>query len=67
MGNSAKPGLTILVCGILGIFLAGIEQLMWDNGWVSDLWWNAGDLLGVQILTIVVLLLIGGILAAISS
>lgn len=65
--NSGTPGLIILVCGILGVFLAACEQLIWDNGWVSALWFNAGDLLGVQIISIVLMMLIGGVLAALSS
>lgn len=65
--NSAKPGLIILVCGIMGVFLAAVEQYAWDNGWYSQLWWEAADLLGLQILTVVLALLIGGILAALRS
>lgn len=67
MGNSAKPGIIILIMGILGLILAACIQIAFDNGWVSGLWFEAADVLGLQILTIVVFMLMGGILAAISS
>lgn len=67
MGNSAKPGLIILVCGILGVFLAAIEQLAYDNEFIFHLYLEASELPGLQIITIIIFLLAGGVLAAISS
>lgn len=71
MGNSwgsAKPGIIILVCGILGLIIAAIEQLAYDEGYILDLYiTEAAQLPGLQILTIIVFLLAGCVLAAITS
>jgi len=67
MGNSAKPGLIILICGILGLFMAAIEQLAYDSEYIFHLYVGATELPGLQILTIILFLLAGGALAAISS
>ena len=67
MGNSAKPGLIILICGILGLFLAAIEQIAYDNEFIFHLYVEAAELPGLQILTIIVFLLAGGALAAVTS
>lgn len=67
MGSSAKPGLIIFICGILGVLLAAIEQIAFDNSYVLHLYLEAAQVPGLQILTILVCLLAGGALAAISS
>ena len=67
MGNSAKPGLIILICGILGLFLAAIEQIAFDQEYIFHLYVEAAELPGLQILTIIVFLLAGGTLAAVTS
>lgn len=67
MGNSAKPGIVVLVCGLIGLFVAAIEQIAFDNEIILHLSFEAADIVGLQILTIVIWLLIGGILAALSS
>ena len=67
MGNSAKPGLIILICGILGLFLAAIEQIAYDNEFIFHLYVEAAEMPGLQILTIIVFLLAGGALAAVTS
>ena len=67
IGGSAKPGLIIFVCGLLGLFLAAIEQLAFDNEYVLHLYVEVAELPGLQILTIIVFLLAGCALAAITS
>lgn len=65
--GSAKPGFIVLLCGILGVFVAAIEQLAYTNSWMLHIYFEASEIPGMQILTIVLFLLIGGVLAAISS
>lgn len=65
--GSAKPGIIILICGILGLFVAAIEQLAYDNQWMLSIYFEASEIPGLQILSIILFLLIGGVLAAISS
>lgn len=67
MRNSAKPGLIILICGILGLFVAACEQLAYDNEFIFHLYLEAAEMPGLQIITILIFLLAGGVLAAISS
>lgn len=67
MGRSSTPGLIIFVCGILGLALAAIEQLAFENEWLLHLYVEAAELPGLQILTVIVFLLAGGCLAALSS
>ena len=65
--NAAKPGIIILVMGFLGLFIAAIEQLAYDNEMVLHLYLEASEMPGLQILTIVLFMICGGILAAFSS
>jgi len=68
VGNSGKPALIIFVCGILGLLIAAIEQLSYDNGYILNLYiTEAAQLPGLQIVTIIVFLLLGAVLAAITS
>ena len=67
MRNSATPGLIILICGIMGLFLAAIEQLAYDNEFIFHLYLEAAEMPGLQIVTIIIFLLVGGVLAAITS
>ena len=67
MRNSATPGLIILICGIMGLFLAAIEQLAYDNEFIFHLYLEAAEMPGLQIITIIIFLLVGGVLAAITS
>lgn len=65
---SAKPGFVILISGILGLIIAGIEQLAYDSAYILDQYiTDPGMLVGLQILTIIIFLLAGGVLAALSS
>lgn len=66
--NNAVPGLIILVTAILGFFIAVIEQLAYESGYVLDEYLaSASELPGLQILTIIVFMLMGCVLAAVSS
>jgi hypothetical protein len=68
MSSSAKPGMIILVCGLLGLIMAAIEQVAYDNEWVLTVYiTDASQLPGFQIITIVLFLLIGAVIAALTS
>lgn len=68
MGNSAKAGMIILVCGILGLILCGVFQIAYTNGFYLDQFITSdAELAGVQIMVIVLFLLAGGALGAISE
>lgn len=67
-GDSAKPAMIILVCGILGLIVCAIFQIAWDNSWILTLYLeDTEQLIGLQIMTIVLFLLAGGALGAISQ
>jgi len=66
--NSAIPGLIVLVCGILGFLVAIVEKVAYDNEWILNQYITEAEMLpGLQILTIVIWLLAGGVLAALSQ
>jgi hypothetical protein len=66
--SSAKPGMILFVMGILGLFIAAIEQIAYDKGyWLTKYITDASQLPGLQIITIVVFLLGGGVLAALTA
>lgn len=68
MNNSAKAGLIILVAGIMGLLIAAMQQLAYDNGYLlNEYITTAAQLIGLQIVTIVLFLLMGCALAAISQ
>lgn len=65
--GAAAPGIIILVMGILGLFLAAAEQIAFDNDFILNLYIEAAEVPGLQIITIVLFLICGGILAALNS
>lgn len=66
--QGAKAGLIILVCGILGMLCALIEQMAYNSGYLLDLYLtDASQLPGLMIVTIILWLLIGCVIAAISQ
>lgn len=68
MASSAKPGLIIFVCGILGLLVAAVEQLAYENGYILEKFVTEAAMLpGLQIVTILVFLLAGCVLAALTS
>ena len=66
-GNAATPALIMFVMGIIGLFIAVVEQIAYDQNYVITKAVEAGELPGLQILTIVLFLIIGAILAALKS
>lgn len=68
MNNNAKPGLIILAAAIMGLIVAAIEQISYDNQYFLNQYvTQASQLPGLQVMTIVLFLLIGCALAAISQ
>ena len=65
--GSAKPGLIILVAGILGLIIAAIEQIAYDNDWIFSIYFEASEIPGMQILSILAFLIGGCVLAALTS
>jgi len=66
--NPAIPGLIIFVAGMMGLIVAAIEQLAYDQEYLlNEYITEPAQLPGLQIMTIVLFFLIGGALAAISS
>jgi hypothetical protein len=66
--NSSIPAMIIFVCGLLGIMICFIEQLAYTNSWILNQYITDSSMLtGLQILTMVVFLIGGGIIAALSS
>lgn len=66
-GNAATPALIMFVMGIIGLLVAAVEQIAYDQNYVIQKAVEAGELPGLQILTIVLFLIIGAILAALKS
>ena len=67
MAKPYKAGFIILTMGILGLILSAVVQVAYDNQLLIHLYMEAADLPGFQIVLIVVFLLLGGVLAALSS
>ena len=67
MGSNYKAGFIILICGILGLFVAAIQQIAFDNEYILHIYFEAAELPGLQIITIILALLMGCVLAALSS
>lgn len=65
--GAAKPGFIILISAILGLFVAAIQQVAFDNEYILHIYFTAAELPGLQILTIILALLMGSVLAALSS
>ena len=65
--NAATPAIIILVMGILGLFVAAMEQIAFDEGWILDLYLLSSEVPGLQIITIVLFLVVGSIIAALNS
>lgn len=68
MDQGVRAALTILVCGIIGMFLAFLESEFYSNGWLLNLYLtDASQLPGLMIVTIFIWLLIGMVIAAITQ
>ena len=65
MDNSVKAFFIIVICGVIGIILAYMEQLMYESEYVLHLYISeAAQLPGLQVVTILIWLLFGCVLAA---
>ena len=65
--NSGTPALILFVFGILGLLAAAVEQIAYDQNFVITKAVEAGELPGLQIITIVMFLIFGAIAAALYS
>lgn len=65
--NSATPALIMFVMGIIGLLAAAVEQIAYDQEFVITKAVEAGELPGLQIITIVMFLIFGAVLAALNS
>ena len=65
--NSGTPALILFVFGILGLLAAAVEQIAYDQNFVITKAMEAGELPGLQIITIVMFLIFGAIAAALYS
>ena len=68
MGNSYRAGFIVFVCSIMGLLMAVIEQMAYQNGFLVDQFLlTASMVTGLEILTIVVAMLVGCVIAAATS
>ncbi len=65
MGAEGRRALTVVVFGIIGIILSIAEQVAYDNNYVFTAYIDqiTVTLVGVQVMTIVLALLVGVIVA----
>jgi hypothetical protein len=60
-----KAGFIVFVCGILGLVMAIIEQTAYTDGMLLNQYLTSSSMLiGLQVLTIIVALLVGCVIAA---
>lgn len=62
--SAGNAGLIVLVFGIVGMIMAYIESVAYTDGYILDLYLTAESLPGFMIITVILALLIGGVLAA---
>lgn len=65
--NRALPGMIILVSALMGLLIAAIEQMAFDNEYILHLYIESAEVPGLQILTIVLFMISGSIFAALKS
>ena len=66
--NAGVPALILFVCGIVGLVLAVIEYQLYEQGWiVSQYVTNQAELTALMGITILMWLIVGAVLAAISQ
>lgn len=65
--NSGLPALILFVFGIIGLLVAAIQQMAYDNEFILHLYLEAAEVPGLQIITIVMFLIFGAIAAALFS
>lgn len=65
MGSAGNAGLIVLVFGIVGMIFAYMENVLYSSGYLLDQFiTDASMLTGLMIVTIILALLIGGVVAA---
>lgn len=68
MGSAGNAGLLVLVFGIVGMIMAYIESVAYSSGYLLDLYLtDASQLPGLMIVTIILFLLFGGVVAAVTQ
>ena len=65
--NSGLPALILFVFGVVGLLVAAVEQIAFDNEFVLHLYLEVAEVPGLQIITIVMFLIFGAIAAALFS
>lgn len=65
MGSSYKAGFIVFTCSLMGLLMAVIEQMAYDNGYLIDQFLTSASMVqGLEVLTIVVAILVGCVIAA---
>ena len=68
MGSAGNAGLIVLVFGIVGMIMAYIESVAYADGYLLNLYLtDASQLPGLMIVTILLFLLMGGVVAAVTQ
>ena len=66
--SSGVPGLIVIICGFIGFLQAAIVYLLYEAEWMIHLYiTDAADLPGLMGLIILIWLIFGAVLAAISQ
>jgi len=65
--NAGLPALILFVFGIIGLLVAAVQQMAYDNEFILHLYVEAAEVPGLQIITIVMFLIFGTIAAALFS
>lgn len=66
--NAGIPGLILIVCGVIGLLFAVFEYILYEAEWMVHLYiTDAADLPGLMGITILIWLIIGAVLAALSQ
>lgn len=68
LDRDVRMGVTIMACGFIGIVFAGLEKLLYDKGVIIDEFITGSiALTDLMAITIIMWLLIGGIIAVVTS
>jgi hypothetical protein len=66
--NAGIPGLILFVCGIIGLILAVIEYALYTEGWIVDMYITSqAELTGLMGVTVLIWIVIGAVMAALSQ
>jgi hypothetical protein len=68
MGSAAKMGFIVLVFGIIGMVLALIESMLYDNEYlITAMISSQAELQGLMVVTIIISLLLGSVFAVLTQ